>query len=114
LPVCRSTPGSQQDLAQADSLAQTAIGQHDVGLTPMQAAMLASAVADNGTLMQPYLVQKELGPNLSPLPVQHGRQLAQVLDPTTDQELIDMMKGVVTSPEGTGGPAKITAFGPAV
>lgn len=114
LPVCRSTPGSQQDLAEPDTLAQTAIGQHDVGLTPVQAAMLAAAVADNGTLMQPYLVQQELGPNLSPLPVQHGGQLAQVLDPATDQELIDMMRGVVNSPEGTGGPAKVVAFGPAV
>lgn len=110
LPVCRSTPGSRSDLAEPDSLAQTAIGQHDVGVTPLQAAMLASAVADNGTLMQPYLVQKELGPNLSPLPVQHGKQLSQVLDPTTDQELVSMMHGVVTSPEGTGNIPELNQF----
>jgi peptidoglycan glycosyltransferase len=114
LPVCRSTPGSQQDLASPDTLAQTAIGQHDVGVTPLQAAMLASAVANNGTLMQPYLVQKELGPNLSPLPVEHGKQLAQVLDPTTDQELIDMMHGVVSAPEGTANIPEMHQFAPSV
>jgi penicillin-binding protein A len=107
LPVCRSTPGSKQDLAEPDTLAQTAIGQQGVGITPLQAAMLAAAVANHGTLMQPYLVDKELGPNLSPLPVQHGGQMSQVLDPTTDQELIDMMHGVVTAPEGTGLAANI-------
>ena len=107
LPVCRSTPGSQEDLAAPDTLAQTAIGQQGVGITPLQAAMLAAAVAHHGTLMQPYLVQKELGPNLSPLPVQRGGQLSQVLDPTTDQKLMDMMHGVVTAPEGTGLAANI-------
>jgi peptidoglycan glycosyltransferase len=110
LPVCRSSPGSQQDLQEPDTLAQTAIGQHDVGVTPVQAAMLAAAVANNGTLMQPYLVQKELGPNLSPLPVPHGKQLSQVLDPNTDQQLISMMQGVVTSPEGTGHIPQLTNF----
>jgi peptidoglycan glycosyltransferase len=110
LPVCRSSPGSQQDLAEPDSLAQTAIGQHDVLVTPVQAAMLAAAVANNGTSMQPYLVQKELGPNLSPLPVEHGKQLNQVLDPTTDQELITMMDGVVNSPEGTAHIPDFTGF----
>jgi peptidoglycan glycosyltransferase len=111
LPVCRSTPGSRQDLAEPDTLAQTAIGQQGVGITPLQAAMLSAAVANHGTLMQPYLVQKELGPNLSPLPVQHGGQLAQVLDPTTDQELVGMMHGVVTAPEGTGQAANLPELG---
>jgi len=35
-------------------------------------------------------------------------QVSQVLDPSLDAKLIDMMVGVVESPEGTGGPARIT------
>ena len=108
LAVCRSTPGSVGDLHSPDSLAQTAIGQHDVGITPLQAAMLSAAVANNGTLMKPYLVAKELGPNLSPLPHPQPTQLSQVIDPSLDPDLIQMMEDVVTSPEGTGAPANIT------
>jgi peptidoglycan glycosyltransferase len=57
---------------------------------------------------------QERAPNLSLLSSTRPAQLAQVLDPQLDQELQQMMIDVVTSPEGTGGPAKITAFGPSV
>jgi peptidoglycan glycosyltransferase len=109
LGVCASSPGSQQDLLVDNAaLAQTAFGQRDVRITPLQAAMLSSAVAFNGTLMKPYLVQCELRPNFSVLNETSPEQQSQVLDPDLDQELIKMMEGVVTSPEGTGGPANIT------
>jgi peptidoglycan glycosyltransferase len=108
LSVGRSSPGSAADLASPDSLSQTAIGQHDVTVTPLQVAMISAAVANNGTLMQPYLVAKELGPNLSALPQPGPKQLSQVVDPSRSADLIAMMEGVVTSPEGTGGPANIT------
>ena len=35
----------------------TAIGQFDVRATSLQMAMVASAIANNGVLMNPYLVQ---------------------------------------------------------
>lgn len=108
LGVCRSTPGSTSDLAGDDTLAQTAIGQRNVGVTPLQGAMLSSAVANNGTLMKPYLVAKEKRPDLSTLESAKPEQLNQVLDPSRDAELLDMMVGVVEDPAGTGGPARIT------
>ncbi|MGI8677472.1 MAG: peptidoglycan D,D-transpeptidase FtsI family protein [Jatrophihabitans sp.] len=108
LSVCRSSPGSITDLANRDTLAQTAIGQRDVRVTPLQIAMLSAAVANNGTLMKPYLVNKELRPDLSTLKPADPQQLNQVLDPQRDTELMDMMFGVVESPKGTGGPARIT------
>jgi peptidoglycan glycosyltransferase len=112
--VAPSTVGSDQTLSDDAALAQTSFGQRDVRITPIQAAMLSAAVANDGTLMQPYLVSKELRPNLSVLNTTQPTQLSQVLDPTLDQELIKMMQGVVTSPEGTGGPANITDLGPTV
>lgn len=108
LGVCRSTPGSESDLAQPDTLAQTAIGQRDVGITPLQAAMISAAAANDGTLMKPYLVAKELRPDLSVLQQTKSEQLSQVIDPDRDAALVDMMIGVVESREGTGGPARIT------
>lgn len=114
LPVANSTVGTSSDLSDPAALAQTSFGQRDVRVTPLQAAMMSAAVAYNGTLMQPYLVAKELRPNLSVLKSTEPQQLNQVIDPDLDQELVKMMEGVVTSPEGTGGPANITDLGPSV
>jgi cell division protein FtsI/penicillin-binding protein 2 len=108
LPVCRSSPGSSSDLMAADSLAQTSFGQRDVRITPLQAAMLSAAVANDGRLFKPYLVQSELRPNLSVLDRTQPQQMSQVLDPDADLNLVSMMEGVITSPEGTGGAADLT------
>ena len=64
LDVARSTMG---DVDNDANLAQTSIGQFNVQMTPLQAAMLSAAVANNGTLMKPYLVQQERAPDLSVL-----------------------------------------------
>ncbi len=39
-------------------LAQAAIGQNDVAATPLQMALVAAAVANDGQVMQPYVVQE--------------------------------------------------------
>lgn len=96
------------------ALAQTSFGQRNVRVTPLQAAMLSAAVANNGLLMKPYLVAQELGPNLSTLMSAKPTPQNQVLDPNLDGDLIKMMEGVVSSREGTGGPAAITDMGPDV
>lgn len=114
LPVASSTIGTQSELDDNAALAQIAFGQRSVRISPLQGAMLSSAVANNGLLMKPYLVQSELRPDLSVLKKTRHQQLSQVVDPDVDQELIKMMEGVVTSPEGTGGPANITDLGPSV
>jgi peptidoglycan glycosyltransferase len=108
LAVCASSVGSESDLSDDGSLSHTSFGQQDVRMTPLQAAMISAAVANNGILMKPYLVSKELSPNLSTLSSTDPTQLAQVVDPSLDGELQTMMEGVITSPEGTGGPANIT------
>ena len=110
LDVAPSTIGSNSVLNDPAALAQTSFGQRDVRITPIQAAMLSASVANNGTLMQPYLVKSELRPNLSVLNTTQPKQMSQVIDPDLDQELIKMMQGVVNNPEGTGGPAKVTGF----
>jgi peptidoglycan glycosyltransferase len=108
LPVCRSTLGSEQDLSDPGALSHTSFGQQDVRITPLQAAMISAAVANNGTLMKPYLVAKELGPNLSTIEQADPTEIGQALDPSFVPDLQAMMEGVVTAPEGTGGAARIT------
>jgi peptidoglycan glycosyltransferase len=70
--------------------------------------MISAAVANNGTLMRPYLVDKELRPNLSVLNSTEPQKLSQAMDPDVASQLVTMMQNVVTDPRGTGGPAKIT------
>jgi peptidoglycan glycosyltransferase len=108
LPVAGSSVGTKADLTAKGFLARTAFGQQDVRMTVLQGAMIAGAVANDGTLMQPYVVDRELAPNLDQLKKTSTNQLGQVLDPTLDQRLQSMMEGVVTAPEGTGHSAAIT------
>lgn len=102
LTVARSTMGQIDNLSQ---LAQASIGQFNDQVTPLQAAMIAAAVENDGTLMTPYLVQQELAPNLSVLKTTEPQKLSEVLDPTLDAELKKMMESVVKN--GTGTEAQI-------
>jgi penicillin-binding protein A len=47
--------------------ALSAIGQFDVAATPLQMAMVASGIADGGTVMRPYVVDEIRAPDLSVL-----------------------------------------------
>lgn len=100
LAVSGSTIGSPSELrSDPVALAQTAFGQRSVAVTPLQAAMIAAAVADHGTLYKPYLVKNEIRPNLSVLQTTQPEQLSQVIDPDLDDDLIDMMDNVVSGKE---------------
>ncbi|WP_092917810.1 peptidoglycan D,D-transpeptidase FtsI family protein [Agrococcus baldri] len=46
------------------NLMLTGFGQHDVRVTPMQIAMTTAAIANDGTMMQPNMVDRVLAPNL--------------------------------------------------
>lgn len=104
LYVARSTIGPVLDEA---SLGQTSIGQRDVQITPLQGAMLAATVANDGTLMRPYLVQQEQAPNLATLPGGDAQPKVQSQAMSADlaRQLQDMMINVVDN--GTGSAAQI-------
>ncbi|WP_031512748.1 peptidoglycan D,D-transpeptidase FtsI family protein [Streptomyces sp. NRRL F-5123] len=88
-----------------DHVAQSSIGQFDTAATPLQMAMVASAIANNGVLMQPYEVDKLEAPNTSTVSQTTPKQLSTPLSPKNAQALQSMMETVVTS--GTGKNAKI-------
>lgn len=50
-------------LSRAAALADTGYGQGQLLVTPLQMALIAAAVANDGVLMRPYLVQKITRPN---------------------------------------------------
>ena len=53
-----TSAGTLGDLPDGAATAQSAIGQRDVTMTALQAAVMAGTVANKGTRMQPYLVNR--------------------------------------------------------
>ncbi|GIG34817.1 peptidoglycan D,D-transpeptidase FtsI family protein [Cellulomonas pakistanensis] len=89
-----------EDLNDAQT-ALSAIGQESVRATPVQMAMVASAIANGGSLMTPYLVQTVRTANLDVVSEAEPTELSEAVSGTTAQQLTDMMVGVVQSGSGT-------------
>ncbi|MEU5390491.1 peptidoglycan D,D-transpeptidase FtsI family protein [Streptomyces tibetensis] len=85
--------------------ALSSIGQFNTAATPLQMAMVASAVANDGKLMKPYMVDELQSPGLDPIAKTDPEELSQPLSPENAQILQSMMETVVD--KGTGSNAKI-------
>ncbi|MCC9308012.1 penicillin-binding protein 2 [Kitasatospora sp. RB6PN24] len=88
-----------------DGTAQDAIGQHNTTATPLQMAMVAAAIANNGKEMQPYLVDEERSAGGTTISKHTEKVLNQSVSPATAQKLQQMMVDVVQN--GTGKNAQI-------
>jgi peptidoglycan glycosyltransferase len=87
------------------NVAFAAIGQDSDAVTPLQMAMVAAGVANDGVVMQPYLVDKTLAPDLSTLSVTQPEELTRAVSSGVAADHTQMMEGVVQS--GTGTAAQI-------
>lgn len=85
--------------------AMAGIGQASNRTTPLQMAMVASAVANNGSLMKPYMVDQLVAPNLNVIEQHKPRELSQPVSPANAQKLQAGMETVVE--KGTGTTAQI-------
>ncbi|MDP9806328.1 peptidoglycan glycosyltransferase [Trueperella bonasi] len=97
LPVRPSRFPEPQDEAE---LAMAAFGQRDVLTSPLQMAMVAAAVANDGTLMSPYLVERTLTADLAVISTTSPSTLSTPISEKTAGELESMMIDVVN--QGTG------------
>jgi penicillin-binding protein A len=79
-----------------------AIGQHDTTETPLQEAMIAATVANNGVLMKPYLVGQVTASDLSVVSQTQPQELGQPISATVAGYEQQMMTAVVQDPDGTG------------
>jgi peptidoglycan glycosyltransferase len=77
-----------------------AIGQDKLNVTPLQMAMVASAVANGGRLMEPHLTDRVVDRDGRTVDRIQPRQMAQVMSGEAAGEVADMMGKVVE--EGTG------------
>lgn len=85
--------------------AMSAIGQYDVATTPLQLAMVSAAIANDGTVMKPYLVQEVKAPDLEPIETAEPEEYDRAVSPQVSGELTQMMRSVVD--HGTGTAAQI-------
>ena len=70
-------------------------------MTPLQEAMLSATVANNGTLMKPYMVQKVTAPDLTTLATTTPTTLSHPVTPTLATNVTGDDDQVTQSPQGT-------------
>lgn len=97
-PVAESNAPLYTDPAQ---VAGSAIGQESDTVTPLQEAMFAAAIANNGTLMKPYLVNKVTAPDLTAVSTTTQTALGHPVTPGVANQVKQMMLSVTQSPSGT-------------
>ena len=99
LPVASSEFPSYQ--LPPSQLAQTGFGQAAIVATPLQMALVAAAVANDGVLMRPYLLQQVISPTRGTVHRVAPQALITVMLPQTARTLSDIMRRVVASGTGT-------------
>jgi penicillin-binding protein A len=87
-------------------LALSSIGQFDVAASPLQMAMVSAGIANNGVVMEPYVVARVQSPDLNPLQTTQAKQVGQAMSPGNAEQLQQMMIEVVRN--GTGQNAQIS------
>lgn len=85
--------------------AYVAIGQGDVVATPLQMALVAASVANEGVTPRPQLVREVIDPSGGIVERFRPESLERAMSETTARQLADMMHAVVES--GTGTAAQI-------
>jgi peptidoglycan glycosyltransferase len=84
---------------------QSGIGQFEVQSTPLQMAMVAAGIANDGIVMKPYAIDEVQSPELDVLDKKNPTELSRAVSSSTATELTKLM--VSTVDEGTANPAAI-------
>jgi peptidoglycan glycosyltransferase len=84
-----------------DRVALSGIGQGDVTSTPLQMAMVSAAIANHGTLMQPYLIDTIRDPDLEVVQQTQPSTIRDAISTSTADQLRDMMVATVENGSGT-------------
>ncbi|WP_027625198.1 peptidoglycan D,D-transpeptidase FtsI family protein [Clostridium lundense] len=87
------------------NLAQSAIGQATVLATPMDMALVASTIANDGVMMKPCIVKEVLSSKGEVLNKIKAESIQEVTSKENAKIIKDFMRGVVE--QGTGGAASV-------
>ncbi|GAA1748083.1 peptidoglycan D,D-transpeptidase FtsI family protein [Nonomuraea sp. AD125B] len=102
MSVAQSDFGKEEDKA---ALAMASIGQRSNRMTPLQMAMIAAGIANNGTVMKPYLVNKITDSKGDTIDEADPDELTDAVSEETAGKLRQMMVSVVQN--GTANLAQV-------
>lgn len=78
----------------------SAIGQFNTATTPLQMAMVAAGIANDGRLMKPYMIDRLESPDLDVIEQHEPEELSRPVSQKTAQLVQEMMENVVESGSG--------------
>lgn len=82
--------------------ASTAFGQGST-LTPIQQMKAATAIANNGEMVQPYIIKKIIDPSSKKvIKEKHPKAVGNPISAQTSKHMLDLMESVVSGKHGTG------------
>jgi penicillin-binding protein 2B len=88
----------------------TAFGQGSA-FTPIQQIQAATAIANKGKMMQPYMIKKVVDATTNDIKMETKPKVAgEPISPQTAETVLDILETVVTSPNGTGRPYDIEGY----
>lgn len=90
LPIQNSTIG---DIPDSAALSQSAIGQRDVALTPLQNAVIAASIANDGVRMKPHIVKQVTGQDLNVIQETRPEEAGRAIDSDVASQLTELMEG---------------------
>ena len=88
--------------ADAAQLAMSSIGQYTVQTTPLQMAQVAQAIANDGQMMTPYLIDSIVDADNQVVRTNSPTDAGTPISSETASKLRAMMESVVSQPYGTG------------
>lgn len=94
IPVDVTASQFPTELSEAQ-LAQSAIGQFSVAVTPLQMAMVSAAIANDGVLMKPNLVKAVRAPDLSIITEPEPEVFREPLSAANANQITEWMVNVV-------------------
>jgi peptidoglycan glycosyltransferase len=94
-------PEADHFVRNTPALAQSSIGQNDVAATPLQMAMVAAAVANDGRIMKPHVLQDVRDTDGNVVDRYDEEEWRTAMDPGTAALLRDAMLEVVRSGTAT-------------
>lgn len=106
--VVSSIPDGSSLQADPPALAQSGIGERDVRATPLLMALVASAIANDGIAMSPYVVDRVVAPDGEVLHRADPGRLHRFVSADIADQIAAMMVEVVA--RGTGRPAAVAGI----
>ncbi|MFC5150012.1 peptidoglycan D,D-transpeptidase FtsI family protein [Streptomyces aureoversilis] len=101
----RAAKSAFPDNINKSQTALAGIGQGSLTASPLQVAMMTAAIANDGKLMKPYMVEELRGPDLSTVEKHKPERMSQAVSPETAKKVQQMMEDTAT--KGTGKAALI-------